>query len=63
MQKLDPDQLQFVEILAKLMAEHELFREEYSEEDYERVTTWLKKLRSQIDITLEMLEDQKPAGD
>lgn len=62
MQKLDPDQLQFVEILAKLMVEHELFREEYAEEDYERVTTWLKKLRSQIDITLEMLEDQKPGG-
>lgn len=60
MQKLDPDQLQFVEILAKLMAEHELFREEYSDDDYERVTTWLRKLRSQIDITLEMLEDQKP---
>ncbi len=60
MQKLDPDQLQFVEILAKLMAEHELFREEYSDEDYERVTTWLKKLRSQIDITLEMLNDQQP---
>lgn len=63
MQKLDPDQLQFVEILARLMAEHELFREEYSDEDFERVTTWLKKLRTQIDITLEMLEDQKGARD
>lgn len=62
MEKLDPDQLQFVEILAKLMHEHELFRESYTAEDYARVTTWLRKLRSQIDITLEMLEDQRPAG-
>ena len=28
MNKLDPDQLQFVEIIAKLMNEHELFQEE-----------------------------------
>lgn len=62
MNKLDPDQLQFVEILARLMHEHELFREDYAPDDYERVTTWLRKLRTQIDITLEMLEDRDPAG-
>ena len=62
MDRLDSDQLRFVEILAKLMHEHELFRETYTPEDYARVTTWLRKLRTQIDITLEMLEDQKPAG-
>ena len=55
MNKLDPDQLQFVEIIAKLMNEHELFQEEYTEEDFERVLTWLKKLREQIDITIETL--------
>tara|TARA_B100000242_G_C42706862_1_gene330535 strand:+ start:207 stop:389 length:183 start_codon:yes stop_codon:yes gene_type:complete len=55
MKKLDPDQLQFVEIIAKLMNEHELFQEEYTEEDFERVLTWLKKLREQIDITIETL--------
>jgi aromatic ring-cleaving dioxygenase len=55
MQKLDPDQLQFVEIIAKLMNEYELFQEEYSEQDFNRVITWLKKLRSQIDITIESL--------
>ncbi|MEK9846516.1 MAG: hypothetical protein VW445_01765 [Rhodospirillaceae bacterium] len=55
MNKLDPDQLQFVEIIAKLMNEHELFQEEYTEEDFERVITWLKKLREQIDITIETL--------
>ena len=61
--KLDPDQLQFVEILAKLMAEHEVFKEEYSEEDFQAVITWLQKLRTQIDITIEMLQDQaRPAG-
>lgn len=62
MDKLDPDQLRFVEILARLMHEHELFRDEYTAEDYERVTTWLRKLRAQIDITLEMLEDRDPTG-
>jgi hypothetical protein len=62
MEKLDPDQLQFVEILARLMHEHELFREDYMPEDYARVTTWLRKLRTQIDITLEMLEDRRPEG-
>jgi len=63
MDKLDPDQLQFVEILAKLMAEHEVFKEEYTEEDFRAVVTWLRKLRAQIDITIEMLEDQaRPAG-
>ena len=61
MKKLDPDQLQFVEILAKLMHEHELFREDYTPADYDRVLTWLRKLRTQIDITLEMLEDRGPA--
>ena len=55
MNKLDPDQLQFVEIIAKLMNEHELFQEEYTEDDFERVITWLKKLREQIDITIETL--------
>lgn len=55
MNKLDPDQLQFVEVIAKLMNEHELFQEEYTEEDFERVITWLKKLREQIDITIETL--------
>lgn len=55
MKKLDPDQLQFVEIIAKLMNEHELFQEEYTEEDFERVIAWLKKLREQIDITIETL--------
>jgi aromatic ring-cleaving dioxygenase len=59
LEKLDPDQLQFVEILAKLMLEHEVFKEEYSDEDFAAVVTWLKKLRTQIDITLEMLEDQQ----
>jgi len=58
MQQLDPDQLEFVEILAKLMEEHELYREDYTQEDFAEVVTWLKKLRAQIDITLEMLEDQ-----
>ena len=55
MNKLDPDQLQFVEIIAKLLNEHELFQEEYTEEDFEKVITWLKKLREQIDITIETL--------
>ena len=59
MQKLDPDQLQFVEILAKLMAENELFKEEYSDEDFEAVITWLTKLKAQIDITVEMLQEQQ----
>ena len=59
MNKLDPDQLQFVEIIAKLMNEHELFQEEYTEEDFERVVTWLKKLREQIDITIETWETQR----
>ena len=57
MNKLDPDQLQFVEIIAKLMNEHKLFQEEYTEEDFEKVITWLKKLREQIDITIETLGD------
>ena len=60
MDQLDPDQLQFVEILAKLMAEHELFREEYAPEDYEAVIEWLTKLRVQIDITIEALQDDAP---
>ena len=55
MEKLSNDQLQFVEILANLLNEHELLKEEYSNEDFERVIIWLKKLRSQIDITIESL--------
>ena len=63
MEQLDPDQLQFVEILAKLMSEQEVFKETYSEEDYQAVITWLQKLRAQIDITIDMLEDQSnPSG-
>ena len=58
MEQLDPDQLKFVEILAKLMLEHEVFKEDYTPEDFEEVITWLRKLRAQIDITIEMLEDQ-----
>ena len=58
MDQLDPDQLQFVEILAKLMAENEVFKEEYSDADFAEVITWLQKLRAQIDITIEALQDQ-----
>ena len=58
MQQLDPDQLEFVEILAKLMEEHELYREDYTQEDFAEVVTWLRKLRAQIDITIEALEDR-----
>ena len=58
MEQLDPDQLKFVEILAKLMLENEVFKEEYTPEDFEEVVTWLKKLRAQIDITIEALEEQ-----
>jgi hypothetical protein len=63
-EQLDPDQLKFVEILAKLMSEQEVFKETYSEEDYQAVITWLQKLRAQIDITIDMLEDQAaPSGE
>lgn len=62
MDQLDPDQLQFVEILARLMAEHELFREDYSPEDYAAVIAWLTKLRTQIDITIEALQDDAPGS-
>ena len=55
--KLDPDQLKFVEILARLMMEHEVFKEEYSQQDFDEVITWLNKLRAQIDITIDALED------
>ena len=58
MEKLDPDQLQFVEILAKLMAENEVFKEEYTLEEFKNVIDWLMKLRTQIDITIDMLKDQ-----
>lgn len=58
MEKLDPDQLQFVEILAKLMAENEVFKEEYTPEEFRNVIDWLMKLRTQIDITIDMLKDQ-----
>jgi hypothetical protein len=61
-QKLDPDQLQFVEILAKLMSENEVFKEEYTPEDFEDVVDWLKKLRSQVDITIDTLQEQIKAG-
>ena len=57
MATLDPDQLKFVEILAKLMAENEVFKETYTSDDYEQVISWLNKLRTQIDITIETLQD------
>ena len=57
MATLDPDQLKFVEILAKLMAENEVFKENYTADDYEQVISWLTKLRAQIDITIETLQD------
>jgi hypothetical protein len=60
--RIDSDQLKFVEILAKLMAEHELFRDSYSDEDFADLVTWLRKLRTQIDITLELLEQQHGRG-
>ena len=60
MQPLDPEQLKFVEILAKLMAENEVFKEEYTPEDFEAVIDWLTKLRSQIDVTIEALQDEVP---
>lgn len=61
MDKLDPDQLEFVEILAKLMMEREVFRDSYTDEDYAEVITWLKKLRTQIDITIDTLEEKRRA--
>ena len=60
MQPLDPEQLKFVEILAKLMAENEIFKEEYTPEDFKAVIDWLTKLRSQIDVTIEALQDEAP---
>ena len=60
--RLDADQLQFVEILAKLMLEHQVFKEEYSEQDFDEVITWLTKLRAQIDITIEALTDKMAEG-
>lgn len=59
---LDPDQLKFVEILARLMMEHEVFREEYTPADYDAVITWLVKLRTQVDITIEALEEKMKGG-
>jgi aromatic ring-cleaving dioxygenase len=56
-EQLDPEQLKFVEILAKLMAENEVFKEEYTAEDFAAVIDWLTKLRAQIDITIESLQD------
>ena len=41
----------------KLMAENEVFKEEYTKEDFEAVIDWLTKLRAQIDITIESLQD------
>ncbi|NKB19446.1 MAG: hypothetical protein GKS01_02775 [Alphaproteobacteria bacterium] len=58
MQPLDPEQLKFVEILAKLMMENEVFKEEYTEKDFDEVIDWLTKLRGQIDITIETLQEQ-----
>ena len=57
MEQLDPEQLKYVEILAKLMAENEVFKEEYTTEDFAAVIDWLTKLRAQIDITIESLQD------
>jgi len=57
-EQLDPEQLKFVEILAKLMAENEVFKEEYTPEDFAAVIDWLTKLRAQIDITIETLRDE-----
>ena len=56
-EQLDPEQLIFVEILAKLMAENEVFKEEYTAEDFAAVIDWLTKLRAQIDITIDSLQD------
>ena len=58
MQPLDAEQLKFVEILAKLMMENEAFKEEYTEQDFNDVIDWLTKLRGQIDITIETLQEQ-----
>ena len=58
LQPLDPEQLKFVEILAKLMMENEVFKEEYTEKDFSEVIDWLTKLRGQIDITIETLQEQ-----
>jgi hypothetical protein len=55
---LDAEQLKFVEILAKLMMEHEVFKEEYAPGDYQEVITWLVKLRTQVDITIGALEEK-----
>lgn len=60
LQQLDPEQLKFVEILAKLMAENEVFKEEYTPEDFAAVIDWLTKLRAQIDVTIETLQDETP---
>ncbi len=57
-EQLDPEQLKFVEILAKLMAENEVFKEEYTAEDFAAVIDWLTKLRAQIDITIDSLQDE-----
>ncbi len=57
MEQLDPEQLKFVEILAKLMMENEVFKEEYTAEDFAAVIDWLTKLRAQIDITIDSLQD------
>jgi hypothetical protein len=59
LQPLDPEQLKYVEILAKLMMENEVFKEEYTEEDFNEVIDWLTKLRGQIDITIETLQAQE----
>jgi len=56
-EQLDPEQLKFIEILAKLMAENDVIKEEYTAEDFAAVIDWLTKLRAQIDITIESLQD------
>ena len=43
------------------MLENEVFKEEYSEKDFNEVIDWLTKLRTQIDITIEALQDQGPS--
>ena len=47
-EQLDPEQLKFVEILAKLMAENEVFKEEYTTEDFAAVIDWLTKQSAPI---------------
>jgi aromatic ring-cleaving dioxygenase len=43
------------------MMENEVFKEEYTKEDFNNVIDWLTKLRGQIDITIETLQEQAPS--